>query len=105
MDGQNFDKDVLMTEARLARMEAKIDKMAEVLSDIKALDEKILSLAQRVNRHEYRLDHMEEQNNEQESSIVDLEARMSLVTKVIWGVVTALAGVLYEVLSSRFLGG
>lgn len=105
MAGQSSDKDVLMTEARLARMEAKIDKMAEVLAEIKALDERIISVAQRVNRHEYRLDHMEDQNNDQESRIVEIESVSKTLVKVTWGVITALAGLMYEIIRTHLIGG
>lgn len=50
-----------MDDARLNRIEEKLDKLTEVVANIARVEEKILASQQRQDRTEIRVDHLEKQ--------------------------------------------
>lgn len=52
------------TNRRFDRLETKIDKLTEVLTNIARMEEKLIGVDGRLKRHEYRLDENEKQIEE-----------------------------------------
>jgi uncharacterized coiled-coil protein SlyX len=49
-----------MSEERLSRIESKLDQLAEAISSIARVEEKIYASSHRIDRLEFRLDKQEE---------------------------------------------
>lgn len=50
----------MATEQRLERIEEKLDKLSDTVSDLARIEERMLSVFKRLDRHEKRLDDQED---------------------------------------------
>ena len=66
---------------RLTRIERKLDQLAELMSDLARLDERADAIEVRVNRHELRLDIIENQTNRHSQSIAKNEGKGLLIER------------------------
>ena len=74
------------TNRRFDRLEVKIDKLTEVLTNVDRVEEKLIGTDARLKRHEHRLD-------ENEKKIEDVEGQVrtnSQVVRVGQGIATSL---------------
>jgi septal ring factor EnvC (AmiA/AmiB activator) len=62
---------------RLERLELKIDKLTEVLTNVARVEEKLVGTDARLKRHEYRLDENERKIDE----VAELASKNSSVAK------------------------
>ena len=69
---------------RLNRIEQKLDQLAVMLTDLARLDERADGLEVRVNRHELRLDIIENQTNRHSQSIAKGEGKGLLIERGAW---------------------
>jgi len=79
------------TSRRFDRLEAKIDRLTEVLTNVARVEEKLVGADARLKRHEFRLDDNEKKLEE----LSELAASNSFVAKAATGVVASIwAGVI-----------
>jgi tetrahydromethanopterin S-methyltransferase subunit G len=57
------------TNRRFDRLEVKIDKLTEVLTNVARVEEKLIGTDARLKRHEYRLDENEKKIEEVEGEV------------------------------------
>ena len=69
---------------RLNRIEQKLDQLAVMLTDLARLDERADGLEVRVNRHELRLDIIENQTNRHSQIIAKGEGKGLLIERAAW---------------------
>ena len=74
------------TNRRFDRLEVKIDKLTEVLTNVARVEEKLIGTDARLKRHEYRLDENEKKIEEVEGQV----RTNSQVVKVGQGIATSL---------------
>lgn len=51
---------IVATEQRLERIEEKLDKLSDTVADLARIEERMLSVFKRLDRHEKRLDDQED---------------------------------------------
>lgn len=79
------------TSRRFDRLEVKIDRLTEVLTNVARVEEKLVGADARLKRHEFRLDDGEKKVEE----LAELVASNSFVAKAATGVVASIwAGVI-----------
>lgn len=76
---------------RLDRIEAKLDKLTEVVAQIARLDEKIVSAYKRLDRHEYRIDDQEKKTEDLTESVVNNSTQIKNSERFFWIAVSAIA--------------
>tara|TARA_B100001094_G_C17936089_1_gene673183 strand:+ start:25 stop:294 length:270 start_codon:yes stop_codon:yes gene_type:complete len=69
---------------RLTRIEAKLDQLAVMMSDLARLDERADGIEVRINRHELRLDVIESQTNRLSESVAKGEGKGLLIERAAW---------------------
>jgi uncharacterized coiled-coil protein SlyX len=74
------------TNRRFDRLEAKIDKLTEVLTNVARVEEKLIGTDARLKRHEFRLDEGERKLDE----VAEQVATNSQVVKVGQGLVASI---------------
>ena len=73
-----------MTEDRLRRIEDKLDQLAEALAIIARMDEKLISVSTRINRHEERLNSHSKAIDETREKLISGISLNSLIEKAVW---------------------
>tara|TARA_B100001059_G_scaffold65800_2_gene62193 strand:+ start:15003 stop:15290 length:288 start_codon:yes stop_codon:yes gene_type:complete len=69
---------------RLDRIESKLDKLAETMAQLARIDERQDGFEQRVNRHEFRLDLIEEQVREASEAQAARSGKGVIVERSAW---------------------
>jgi len=85
-----------MEEQRLARIEQKLDKLSEAVVSLARMEERIITLFNRMDTYDTRQLNMEDRVAEIERISVGRGAIFKLVDKLIWIVVGLSAAVLIE---------
>jgi len=85
-----------MEEQRLARIEQKLDKLSEAVVSLARMEERIITLFNRMDTYDARQLNMEDRVAEIERISVGRGAIFKLVDKLIWIVVGLSAAVLIE---------
>jgi uncharacterized coiled-coil protein SlyX len=76
-------------EPRLQRIEEKLDKLTDTVSELARIEERLLSVFKRLDRHEKRLDDQEDDIKELTNSVL-LNTRISNnIERLFWVCVTA----------------
>jgi ABC-type Fe3+-citrate transport system substrate-binding protein len=73
-----------VTEDRLRRIEDKLDQLAEALAIIARMDEKLISVSTRINRHEERLNSHSKAIDETREKLISGISLNSLLEKAVW---------------------
>lgn len=76
---------------RLDRIEAKLDKLTEVVATIARLDERIVTLYNRIERHEFRLDDQEKKTEDLTEAVTNNSTQIKNSERLFWIAVSALA--------------
>jgi predicted nucleic acid-binding Zn-ribbon protein len=76
--------DTLNIDTRFDRLESKLDEVTKTLSELKRLDERMISSHKRTDRHERRLDTLESNQREIEKSIVQTESKSRVSERMFW---------------------
>ena len=76
---------------RFDRIESKLDKLTEVVATIARLDERIVTLYNRLDRHEYRLDDQEQHTEALTEKVNENTSSRNAVERFVWIVVAAVA--------------
>lgn len=75
-------------DRRFDRLEAKLDEVTKTLSDLKAIEERLISSHKRLDRHELRLDQLETNQRTIEKDMAKSESKSRIAERVIWIVVS-----------------
>lgn len=75
---------------RLQRIENKLDQLSELVGQIARVDERVVSIHKRLDRHEKRLDWLEEQKRDLETVVQQGSAASKLYERAGWIVFSAL---------------
>lgn len=76
-----------MTEDRLRRIEAKLDQLADAMAVIARMDEKLISINTRMDRHEERLNGHGKAIDQNREKIISGSSLNSLLEKAFWLIV------------------
>jgi uncharacterized coiled-coil protein SlyX len=76
-------------EPRLQRIEEKLDKLADTISQFARIEERMLSVFKRLDRHEKRLDDQEEDIKELSNAVLLNTKTSSNIERMFWVCVTA----------------
>lgn len=88
------DKTYMSIEtSRLDRIEEKLDRVVETLQMLARIDERQDSLEQRINRHELRLDGIEDDQQETAEAMAKSQGRGMLLERGAWIVFAAAVSV------------
>ena len=71
-------------ESRLQRIESKLDKLGDTITELARIDERLVSAHKRVDRHEVRLDGIEDRVNEMETLQAKFTGKGMLVERAGW---------------------
>ena len=74
---------------RLDRIEQKLDRITDALADLARMDERQDALAQRIDRHEFRLDLIEDQTNATSETLAKSAGQSQLIERAAWIVFAA----------------
>lgn len=74
---------------RLQRIENKLDQLSELVGQIARVDERVVSIHKRLDRHEKRLDWLEEQKRDLEAVVSQGSATTKLYERAGWIVFSA----------------
>jgi hypothetical protein len=83
-----------MSEARLERIEEKLDKLSEAVTSIARVEEKIYASTKRADRLEHRLDIIERDLDGVKSSVAANSKTVVGVERVFWILISAGASAL-----------
>lgn len=74
---------------RLDRIEQKLDRITDALADLARLGARQDALAQRLDRHEFRLDLIEDQTNATSETLAKSAGQSRLIERAAWLVFAA----------------
>ena len=74
---------------RLDRIEQKLDRVVDALADLARMDERQDALAQRIDRHEFRLDLIEDATNATSETLAKSAGQSRLIERAAWIVFAA----------------
>lgn len=80
------------TSRRFDRLEVKIDKLTEVLTNVARVEEKLIGTDARLKRHEYRLDENEKKIEEVAETVLTNQTTAKIGTAIIASLWTAVLG-------------
>tara|TARA_R100000995_G_C3407364_1_gene87758 strand:- start:100 stop:384 length:285 start_codon:yes stop_codon:yes gene_type:complete len=84
---------VMIPDSRLERIEEKLDKLSDTVSDLARIEERMLSVFKRLDRHEKRLDDQEDDLKDLSSSVLLNSKTSSSIERLFWVIITATASV------------
>jgi len=79
----------MIDDNRLNRIEGKLDKLAEAVVSLARMEERMITLFNRMGKYEERQEGLEERIDEVEESIVRNSHTLRFAERVFWVVVTA----------------
>jgi hypothetical protein len=85
-----------MEEQRLARIELKLDKLSEAVVSLARMEERMITLFNRMDGYDIRQANIEDRVSEVEKITVSRGAVFKLVDKLIWIVVGLVTAVVIE---------
>lgn len=77
-------KKVDQNSTRLDRIETKLDLMQQTLADLARIDERQDSLEQRINRHELRLDLIEQMGQKTSDEVIKIGGKGVVIERAAW---------------------
>ena len=84
---------VVVTDQRLERIEEKLDKLSDTVSDLARIEERMLSVFKRLDRHEKRLDDQEDDLKDLSNNVLLNSKTSSSIERLFWVIITATASV------------
>jgi chromosome segregation ATPase len=79
----------VMMDNRLDRIEQKLDKLTEAVSQIARVEEQLLSAFKRMDRHEKRLDDQEDDIRELEGVVLTNSSSVKNAERFFWIAISA----------------
>ena len=83
----------MIPDSRLERIEVKLDKFSDTVSDLARIEERMLSVFKRLDRHEKRLDDQEDDLKNLSNSVLVNSKTSSSIERLFWVIITATASV------------
>ena len=83
----------MIPDSRLERIEEKLDKLSDTVSDLARIEERMLSVFKRLDRHEKRLDDQEDDLKDLSSNVLLNSKTSSSIERLFWVIITATASV------------
>ncbi len=83
----------MIPDSRLERIEEKLDKLSDTVSDLARIEERMLSVFKRLDRHEKRLDDQEDDLKNLSNSVLLNSKTNSSIERLFWVIITATASV------------
>ena len=80
------------TEARLERIESKIDKLADAMISLARAEEKIIALQDDHANHTKRINRLSEKLDDIQKTVDDNARTVSIINKVVYAAVVAIIG-------------
>jgi len=81
----------MVEDNRLSRIEQKLDKLTEAVSQIARVEEQLLSLFKRMDRHEKRLDDQEEDLQQLNNTVLTNTHSVKAGERLVWLVLATVA--------------
>jgi len=78
-----------MDDQRLNRIETKLDKLAEAVVSLARMEERMITLFNRMGKYEERQDSLEARVDDVETDIVKNGTTLRFAERVFWVVITA----------------
>jgi len=78
-----------MTEDRLSRIENKLDKLAEAVVSLARMEERMITLFNRMDKYEERQGDLEERIEGVEKSAIKNNHTLRFAERIFWVVITA----------------
>lgn len=82
---------MMVDDNRLSRIEQKLDKLTEAVSQIARVEEQLLSLFKRMDRHEKRLDDQEEDLQQLNNTVLTNTQSVKAGERLVWLVLATVA--------------
>ena len=83
----------VVNDQRLERIEEKLDKLSDTVSDLARIEERMLSVFKRLDRHEKRLDDQEDDLKNLSNSVLLNSKTNTSIERLFWVIITATASV------------
>ena len=84
---------VVVPDQRLERIEEKLDKLSDTVSDLARIEERMLSVFKRLDRHEKRLDDQEDDLRALSNNVILNSKTTTSIERLFWVIITATASV------------
>jgi chromosome segregation ATPase len=81
--------DVMIPDSRLERIEEKLDKLSDTVADLARIEERILSVFKRLDRHEKRLDDQEDDLREISNDVLLNSKSVKGAERLMWIAISA----------------
>lgn len=81
----------MVEDNRLGRIEQKLDKLTEAVSQIARVEEQLLSLFKRMDRHEKRLDDQEDELQQLNNTVLTNTQSVKAGERLVWLVLATVA--------------
>ena len=78
-----------MEDGRLNRIEVKLDKLAEAVVSLARMEERMVTLFNRMEKYEGRQEGLESRIDDVEDSIIHNSSTLRFAERVFWVVITA----------------
>jgi hypothetical protein len=82
---------MMVEDNRLDRIEQKLDKLTEAVSQIARVEEQLLSLFKRMDRHEKRLDDQEDELQQLNNTVLTNTQSVKVGERLVWLVLATVA--------------
>ena len=82
---------MMVEDNRLDRIEQKLDKLTEAVSLIARVEEQLLSLFKRMDRHEKRLDDQEDELQQLNNTVLTNTQSVKVGERLVWLVLATVA--------------
>ncbi len=83
----------VVNDQRLERIEEKLDKLSDTVSDLARIEERMLSVFKRLDRHEKRLDDQEDDLRALSNNVILNSKTTTSIERLFWVIITATASV------------
>jgi len=79
----------MIPDSRLERIEEKLDKLSDTVADLARIEERILSVFKRLDRHEKRLDDQEDDLREISNDVLLNSKSVKGAERLMWIAISA----------------
>ncbi len=79
----------MIPDSRLERIEEKLDKLSDTVADLARIEERILSVFKRLDRHEKRLDDQEDDLREINNDVLLNSKSVKGAERLMWIAISA----------------
>lgn len=80
---------VMIPDSRLERIEEKLDKLSDTVADLARIEERMLSVFKRLDRHEKRLDDQEDDIREISNDVLLNSKSVKGAERLMWIAISA----------------